>query len=177
MIAAFVPSRMIAGFLPLQGLVFVSMYFVGIFVAIPTALLVRRTLLKGPRSTFVMELPPYKTPNPRSVFLRIVDRSRTFVRQAGTIIFAMSIIASGAHISRARAPRRTTRDAPALGLVRREPRFRSIEKKAGAYAQHRPMGRFPEPAVRLFGVGLKIGIASSLRARTSDLSIIHDPRR
>jgi ferrous iron transport protein B len=189
MIAAFVPSRMIAGFLPLQGLVFVSMYFVGIFVAIPTALLVRRTLLKGPRSTFVMELPPYKTPNPRSVFLRIVDRSRTFVRQAGTIIFAMSIIVWALgyfprppHIAETYDAMRAETVRTESGTALQESLDRIEKEEAGAYVRSSLLGRMGhllEPAVRPLGWDWKIGMATiaSFPAReviVSTLSIIYD---
>lgn len=189
MIAAFIPARMIAGFLPVQGLVFVSMYFVGILAAIPVALLVRRTLLRGPRSTFLMELPPYKVPNPRSVFLRIVDRSRTFVRQAGTIIFAMSIIVwalgyfpRSPEVARA-YDRMRSEAAGELSGATLDDRLASIDKEeAGAYVRGSSLGRMGraiEPLVRPLGWDWKIGMATiaSFPAReviVSTLNIIYD---
>jgi len=189
MIAAFIPARMIGGVLPLQGLVFGAMYFVGIFAAIPAALVLRRTLLRGPGSTYLMELPPYKIPSPRSVGIRIIDRSRTFVRQAGTIIFAMSIIVWALgyfprppEIGRAhealRAEARLSLDGEA-----RETRLREIDREeAGAYMRNSVLGRagrLLEPAVKPLGWDWKIGMATiaSFPAReviVSTLSIIYD---
>jgi ferrous iron transport protein B len=64
----------------------------GLAVAIPIAALLRRTVLRGEGSPFVMELPRYQRPSLRNVGLRVVDRSRAFLSQAGTIILAMSIV-------------------------------------------------------------------------------------
>jgi ferrous iron transport protein B len=91
LIAAFVPATTWLG-LSLQGVVFFAMYLVGIVVAVPVAFILKKTLLKGPTPAFVMELPSYKTPSARTVLFRVYDRSRAFVRQAGTIILAMSIV-------------------------------------------------------------------------------------
>ncbi|MBN2489857.1 MAG: ferrous iron transport protein B [Planctomycetes bacterium] len=92
LIAAFIPSRSILGFLNLQGLVFASMYFVGILVAIPVAFLLKKTILSGRERPFLLELPPYKAPSPRIVFGRVVERGAGFVRNAGTLILAASIV-------------------------------------------------------------------------------------
>jgi len=91
MIGAFIPAVKV-GFLPLQGLVFAAMYFVGILAAIPVAFLLKRTLLKGPAPIFLMELPTYKWPSPRTVLLRVWEASKAFTLRAGTIIFAFSVL-------------------------------------------------------------------------------------
>ncbi|MEQ8765571.1 MAG: ferrous iron transport protein B [Planctomycetota bacterium] len=92
MIGAFIPSRTVLGFLELQGLVLFAMYFVGILAAIPTAWVVQRLLLKGHRSPFLLELPSYKVPRLKSVVLVLWQRGGAFVRRAGTIILAVSIV-------------------------------------------------------------------------------------
>jgi len=90
--AAFVPATMVLGFLPLQGLVFTAMYFVGIGVAIPTAWLLKRTLLQGDRPSFLVELPPYRVPNLVVVVRRMLEQGKEFVVRAGTLIFAATIL-------------------------------------------------------------------------------------
>jgi ferrous iron transport protein B len=93
MIAAFVPARAyLGGVLGLQGLVMFSMYLVGILTAVVVALLLKRTLLRGPTPPFVMELPSYKMPSPRTVFFRMLDRGWAFLKNAGTLILAVSIV-------------------------------------------------------------------------------------
>ncbi len=91
MIAAFVPTTTALGSL-LPGLVLFSMYVLGIVVAVVVAWVLKRTLLRGEASPFVMELPVYKLPSPRVVFFRVFDRSWAFLKRAGTIIFAVSIV-------------------------------------------------------------------------------------
>jgi ferrous iron transport protein B len=68
------------------------MYFVGIAVAIPVALLFKRTLLKGAPPAFVLELPAYHLPQCRTVFFRVYEAAKQFTVRAGTIILAISVI-------------------------------------------------------------------------------------
>ncbi len=92
-IAAFVPAVTVLGFLNLQGLVFVAMYFVGILVAIPVAYFLRRTFFRGEEApSFMVELPPYRRPQLRVVIQRMLAKGMDFLRTAGTIIFAASIV-------------------------------------------------------------------------------------
>jgi ferrous iron transport protein B len=97
MIAAFIPERrLLGGMIGLQGLTLFALYLVGIVVAAAVALVLKRTLLRGAPPPFVMELPPYKWPSPRVVFRRMLERGWDFLRNAGTIIFAVSIVMWGA---------------------------------------------------------------------------------
>jgi len=79
--AAFFPS---SG----QNIVF-ALYLTGIAVAILTGLLMKRTLLPGKSSGFMMELPPYHLPTLKGISLRAWDRVRLFVKEAGQIIILM----------------------------------------------------------------------------------------
>ena len=92
MVAAFIPHTRVLGFLPLQGMVFASMYLLGIFVAGGVAILLKKTILRGQDAPFLLELPSYKMPSIRTVLLRLYDRGKDFVCTAGTIILAMSVI-------------------------------------------------------------------------------------
>lgn len=91
--AAILPNRsFLFGLLSLQALFIMAMYLLGMIVAASAALLLRRTLLKGVTPPFVMELPAYKMPSPRIVFWRAGERGWDFVRRAGTLIFATSVL-------------------------------------------------------------------------------------
>lgn len=91
-IAAFIPTRpILGGWLGLQGLTLLAMYSLGVFVAIPVAWLLKKTLLKGETPPFLLELPSYKWPDPRTVFLRVYHSTRAFVVRAGGIILATTI--------------------------------------------------------------------------------------
>ncbi len=97
MIAAFIPARkFLGGLLGLQGLVLFAMYALGIVIGAGVALLLKRTLLRGAAPPFLMEMPAYKWPSPRVVLHRMFDRGWDFLNNAGTIIFAVSIVMWGA---------------------------------------------------------------------------------
>jgi ferrous iron transport protein B len=91
LIAAFVPGRSV-GPLNLQGLVLFGLYMLGIFGGLATAFLLRRTALKGPKPTFILALPEFHVPNPRTVLIKLLDRARVFLRRAGTVIFAVAVV-------------------------------------------------------------------------------------
>ncbi|HEV3004817.1 MAG TPA: ferrous iron transport protein B, partial [Pirellulales bacterium] len=93
LIAAFIPDRSYAGGLvALQGLTMTAMYLLGIVTAMLVALALKRSLLRGPTPPFVMELPSYKWPSPATVVYRMVERGWSFVRRAGTLVVAVSIV-------------------------------------------------------------------------------------
>ncbi len=93
LIAIFVPNtQLLWGITNTQTIMLLCMYFVGIFTALAVAFVLKRTLLKGESQPFLMEMPTYKWPSPKTVFHRVADRGKQFCIQAGTIIFAMTIV-------------------------------------------------------------------------------------
>jgi len=81
-----------AFFTAYQGLVVFSMYIIGIVMAIVMALIFRKSILKGPSSHFVMELPPYRLPTITGVLVHTWEGGRTFLTRAGTIIFSAVVL-------------------------------------------------------------------------------------
>ena len=67
-------------------------YFVGIILAIGAARLLRATVLRGESTPFVMELPPYRMPTARGLFIHMWERGWLYLRKAGTIILAASVV-------------------------------------------------------------------------------------
>ena len=92
LIAACIPDIKIFGLLKLQGLTMLSMYLLGTVVALLMAWLFKKTLLKGETPMLIMELPPYKRPLLRVVARHMWDRSRLFLRRAGTVILGVNIL-------------------------------------------------------------------------------------
>ncbi len=92
LIAAFVPDMTIGGIFNAQGLVLFSLYMLGIVGGILTALIMKRFALKGPTPTFLIEIPPYRLPNPKSMAIKLLDRGKIFVRRAGTVIFSVAVV-------------------------------------------------------------------------------------
>ena len=68
-----------------------SMYFLGLAVAIIMAKVLGETTFKEQESTFLLELPPYRVPDMKSVLLETWDKGKGYIVKAGTIIFAMSV--------------------------------------------------------------------------------------
>jgi len=74
------------------GLAFVGCYALGAMAGLLTALLARRTVLRGPARPLVLELPPYRVPALRNALLVTWDRALVFLRNAGTTILAISVV-------------------------------------------------------------------------------------
>ena len=90
MIAAILPDG--PGHALQKSFLLLSLYFMGTSVALGCAWLFRKTLLRGPSLSMVMELPPYRLPRWETIFHEMVDRAWLFLKRAGTIIFALSIV-------------------------------------------------------------------------------------
>jgi len=67
-------------------------YAVGIVLALVLALILKRSILRGEDAPFVMELPPYRMPTFRAIFMKMFERSWIYVRKAGTVILAISVL-------------------------------------------------------------------------------------
>ncbi|MFT4687884.1 MAG: ferrous iron transport protein B [Limisphaerales bacterium] len=91
LIAACVPDIRVGG-MGLQGLTMLAMYLLGIIVALLMAWLFKKTLLKGDVPMLIMELPPYKKPVALALLRHMWERSKIFLRRAGTVILGISIL-------------------------------------------------------------------------------------
>ena len=92
LIAAFVPPiSYLHGLLGLQTLVMLSLYLAGFVAAFTTARLLKSSILKSSDTPFILELPQYRMPTLYSLGLRLVDRARIFMRNAGTIIVGVTL--------------------------------------------------------------------------------------
>ena len=91
LIAAFVPAGTV-GWFNLQGVVLFGLYMLGIVAGLGTALLLRRTALRGPKPTFALMLPEFRRPNVQTVLIQLLGRAMIFLKRAGTVIFAVAVI-------------------------------------------------------------------------------------
>lgn len=86
-------GMIIAAFFPTKAaVVMITIYCIGIFVAIVSALILKKTIFLGEPVPFVLELPAYRIPTMRNVLLNVADKAKDFVRKAFTIIFVASIL-------------------------------------------------------------------------------------
>ena len=93
LIAAFIPDRPVIGvLLGARACAMLLLYMLGFLAAIATAKLLKSSVLKSAAVPFVLELPEYRRPTWQSIGLRLLDRARVFLRQAGTVILAVSLL-------------------------------------------------------------------------------------
>lgn len=91
-IAAFIPERRFFLFISMRVAAMLGLYIIGFVAAVLTARLLKSTVLKSKRSSFILEMPPYRWPTFRSLGLRLLDRSKVFLRRAGTVILGVAIV-------------------------------------------------------------------------------------
>ncbi len=154
LIAAFVPATTLGGFLGIQGLVMFGLYLLGAATALGSAALLKSTVVRGNIATFYMELPPYRFPTLKLLASQVWQSARHFLKRAGTIIFAASVVVwMLLNFPRADAQVGITPEAQAQ---------QQLEVSAAGH-----IGRAIEPAIEPLGYDWKIGVGliASLAAR------------
>ena len=92
-IAAFIPNKhILGGLLGLRAGVMLGLYALGFLAALVTARLLNSSVLKAAPTPFVLEMPQYRWPMPRSLALRLYDRGKLFLQKAGTIILGVTFL-------------------------------------------------------------------------------------
>ena len=83
----------VAAFFPGEGaLIMISLYVLGIIVAVILGYLMKNTVFKGEAVPFVMELPNYRLPGAKNVMLLLWDKAKDFLQRAFTVIFVATIV-------------------------------------------------------------------------------------
>ncbi len=145
-IAAFIPDKPLIGpLLHTQAAAMIGLYIAGFLAALMTARVLKSTVLKSARTPFMLEMPAYRWPTMSSIGLRLLDRSKVFLRRAGTVILTVAVVLWVlAHVPLSNG------HPPAIA-----------DSIAGT------IGRTIEPVIKPLGFNWKIGIGliSSLAAR------------
>ncbi len=180
------------------GICLFSMHFVGLLVAMPFVYVANKYVLKIPPQPFVLEMPSYQVPKVRDVFLRMYNQGKEFVKNAGTVIFAITIIiwallyfprneevaeAVTAEYAAAQAEQLGVPASEALARLETDEEMASAldRKIASAYVEQSYLGRIGktvQPVFALAGFDWKItvGVIASFPAREviiSTLGIIY----
>ncbi len=184
MIGAFFSGQYVFGFLSVGAVLILLMYALGIITAIVVAFILKRTILKSPPPPFVMELPPYRLPNVKTVLINMFSRAWLFVKRAGTVILAISIILwalayfprSAEEVSIADSQTATQTENQA----ETETQTAESEQLKNSYAGR--LGQLIEPVIEPLGFDWKTGVAliASFAARevlVSTLSIIYNTEK
>jgi ferrous iron transport protein B len=186
----------ITGGVLIQGLTMLSMYLLGIVVALGMAWLLKKTLLRGETPMLVMELPPYRRPIVKIVLRHMWDRSKLFLKRAGTVILGINILlwfltsypkhpeisrhyqAERAAMTKSFSAAPLTGDQTnALAQLDADEASANVQQSFAGYA-----GRAIEPVLAPLGFDWKmgIGILSSFAARevfVSTMSIVYSQAR
>jgi ferrous iron transport protein B len=187
-----------------QAGIMLGCYLLGILAAVGTAFLFKRTLAKGPATSFILELPSYKIPQLSQVLRQVWMNTRAFLTKAGTTIFCLSVIlwalAYYPTLPKSQAAQieqetRAKMDPDLADSLAWKPQVQKSTKaeideavaNAQAAAQSRNsfagrMGRFMEPAIRPLGFDWKmgVGLVSAFAARevfVSSMGIVYSVGR
>ncbi|CAI8415316.1 MAG: Fe(2+) transporter FeoB [Polaribacter sejongensis] len=170
LISLIIPDIKIFGFLNLQGLVLLSLYALGFATAIIAAYILHKTLKIKTKSFFVVEMPNYKLPSVKNVFFEVVEKTKSFVLEAGKIILALSVIlwflASNGPASFDNVEKNTIENTANQNFSEKE-----LQQKIASIKLENSyigiLGKTIEPVIRPLGYDWKIGIAliTSLAAR------------
>jgi ferrous iron transport protein B len=168
LIGAFVPAQSV-GVFNLQGLVLFGLYGIGIVGGVATAWLLRSSVLRGEKPTFILALPEFRLPNVRNVAIKLLDRVLVFLKRAGTVIFAVAVVvwvltyfprSPGVEQTRAAAGTEATATLTGAAL---EEQLAEIDNQAGAaHLEQSWLGRAGhaiEPLFRPLGWDWRISAA------------------
>jgi ferrous iron transport protein B len=151
-IVAFLPNRQLLGFLSVRTVAMIGLYALGFAMAVLTARILKSSILKSGRTPFLLEMPAYRWPTVQSLGLRLFDRSKIFLRRAGTVILLVTVLLwMSAHVPYTHGHPPAIRDSLAGTL-----------------------GRTIEPVIKPLGFDWKIGIGiiTSFAARETIIATL-----
>lgn len=166
-----IPEDLLFGFLNLQGLTLMLLYLLGFGMAILSAYVLNKILKINNKTYFVVEMPSYKTPLFKNVFINVVEKTKAFVLGAGKIILAISVVL---WFLASYGPGKNFNEAEAIVTERHKDKpldeFEYEEAVASQKIENSYiglMGKTIEPVISPLGYDWKIGIAiiSSFAAR------------
>jgi ferrous iron transport protein B len=120
--------------------IMLSMYVLGVLTAFGMAGIFKKTLLRGETPVLLMEMPPYRKPSLRGLLMRMLERAGIFLKRAGTVILALSVL---------------------LWALTTYPKPENPEAKGSERIAHSVAGRLGkaiEPVIAPLGFDWKIGI-------------------
>lgn len=163
LIALIIPHKMYFGFISLQGLVMMLMYFLGTAMALLASYVMKWFIRSTEKSYFILELPVYRGPRWKNIIVTMIERARIFVMEAGKVIMVISLILWALSSFGPREKMHAVSEKYEA-LIKQDPsaeqdlnREKNAELLQTSYAGI--LGRSIEPVIRPLGYDWKIGIA------------------
>jgi ferrous iron transport protein B len=170
-IALVIPDEYVLGIINLQGLTLMLLYLIGFGMALFSAFVLNKILKIKGKTYFVVEMPNYKLPLFKNVFINVVEKTKSFVFGAGKIILAISVVL---WFLASNGPGENFNNAEQQIIEQNKENPLSKEMLHNAIASQKLessyiglMGKSIEPVISPLGYDWKIGIAviSSFAAR------------
>jgi ferrous iron transport protein B len=163
LIALVIPKTYLLGFLSLQGLVMMGLYLLGLVVGLLVAAILNLFIRIKEKSFFILELPVYRPPRWKNIFLTMFQKARIFVVDAGKVIMIISLVLWALSSFGPEEKRKTINEAYQT-LIKNDPANQKVylADKNAALLEHSYagiMGRSIEPFIKPLGYDWKIGIA------------------
>jgi ferrous iron transport protein B len=163
LIALVIPKTYYLGFISLQGLVFMALYFMGTAIALMVSFIVKFFINIKEKSFFILELPVYRAPRWSNVVITMIEKAKIFVVDAGKIIMIISLLlwflssyGPGENI-------KNVENKYANIVVQNQPSKDSLDRIVNAEKLQKSyagiLGKTIEPIIKPLGYDWKIGIA------------------
>ncbi|MEE3482980.1 MAG: ferrous iron transport protein B [Bacteroidales bacterium] len=166
-----------------QGLILLSIYLLGIIMAIITALLLKKTVFKGDSEQFVMELPPYRIPSARNTLIHMWEKAVQYLKKMGSVILVASIIIWALcyfptrNSETDRIDEQLTQVDASSDLTedeKEEQRTQLEIDRAAAQSENSylgKIGKFIEPAIHPLGFNWKMGVSILTGAAAKEIVV------
>lgn len=153
--AAFFPGNPTAAVMAVYGL--------GVLLALGSALLLKRTALRGQATPFVMELPPYRAPTVRGILWHVWEKTGQYLKKAGTVILASSVLiwaATAFPEYKAQATEATESTSAVYVAPTSPPDGAELARLQLEHSYAGRAGRFMEPLFKPLGFDWRVGVAT-----------------
>lgn len=163
LVSYIVPEQYLFGIINLQGLFMMGLYLLGIIISLLIAIIINSFMNKEEESSFILELPNFKIPNFKNVTFSMLNKGKTFLKEAGKIIIIVSIILWFLSSFGPSEQRQIIEDKYSNELylsnynLDEVERMKSSELLEKSYIGY--VGKTIEPVIKPLGFDWKIGIA------------------
>lgn len=163
LIALVIDNHYYFGFLSLQGLVMMALYFLGTFMALAISFVLKFFINIKEKSFFILELPMYRAPRWKNAGITMIEKARIFVTDAGKVIMVISLLlwflSSFGPGNKMAATEQKFAEQIALNPAAKDSLNRQLSTEKLQYSYAGILGKAIEPAIRPLGYDWKIGIA------------------